>query len=81
LAGVACVEQDANVLEREAGAFGHVDDAESGERVLCVAALTAYAWCIGQQALFLVVADGGEVEAGALGHLADRECAVVHAGA
>jgi hypothetical protein len=78
--GFACIarrQQRADLVEREAGPLGHVDDAETGERVFAVAALSAYARRLGKEPLCLVVADRGDVEARVLCDLADGERGVV----
>ena len=77
LARVGCVQEDADVVEPEAGALGDVDDGEPGERVLAVAALTADAWRLRQHPVGLVGADPRGVEPGVLGELADGEPLVV----
>src|SRR5215203_1512601 len=59
--GVACVarrQQSADLVEREAGPLGHVDDAQTRECLLAVAALSADARRLGKDPLCLVVADG-----------------------
>ncbi len=78
LAFVAGLEEDADVVEREACALCNVDDAEPVERLAAVAALARDARGLGEQSLGLVVADGRHVQAGAPCYFADRESRVVH---
>src|SRR5260370_42325243 len=65
------VEEELDLAEREAHVAGEADEQHAVEGVAGVAALAADAVLSGEKPHFLVVADGGSVDAGARGELAD----------
>ena len=64
-------EEELDLAEGETYFGGEADEKDAGEGVARIAALAAEALWRGKQATFFVVADGGGVEAGAAGELAD----------
>jgi hypothetical protein len=64
-------EEQLDFVEGEAHFGGEADEKDAGEGVARIAALAAEALWRGKQAAFFVVANGGGVEAGAAGELAD----------
>ena len=71
-------QQHARLVEREAGALGHVDDLQPAQRVGAVAALATLPLGLGEQADGLVVADGRGLQPRLAGDLADGERRFVH---
>jgi hypothetical protein len=72
------LQEDACLVEGEAGALGDVENLHPPDCRSAVAALPVGACWFGEHAVGLVVADRGCVDAEALCELTDRECLVVH---
>jgi len=64
-------KEELDFAEGEAHFGGEADEKDTGDSVAGIAALAAEALWRGEQAAFFVVADGGGVEAGGAGELAD----------
>ena len=64
-------EEKLDFAEGEAHVSGEADQEHARKGIACVAALAACALGRGEQTAFFVVADGGGVEAGGAGELAD----------